>query len=113
MAYDDSRFRGEPGFREEPDFRLGGVAEESPTLGGNSGSSVYTPGAYPVGDYGASSDTTVGLGGRRTPSQAQLDDVFDDPDHGDPGRDRMSVHALWEVVLLLGVAALAYLLRNT
>ena len=29
MAYDDSRFRGEPGFRDEPDFR---VPEDAPTL---------------------------------------------------------------------------------
>src|SRR5262249_25531602 len=30
-----------------------------------------------------------------------------------PGRDRMAVHALWEIVLLLGVGAMGYLLRAT
>jgi ribose/xylose/arabinose/galactoside ABC-type transport system permease subunit len=105
MAYDDSRFRGEPGFREEPDFR---VPDDGPTLGG-SPASVYTPGAYPVGDYGPAVEPP---GRRSFPSPAQLGDVFDDPEHGDPGRDRMTVHALWEMVLLLGAAALIYLLRD-
>jgi ribose/xylose/arabinose/galactoside ABC-type transport system permease subunit len=85
MAYDEhtdpARFRGEPGFREEPDFR-----------------------ASPSGLGGA------GLGAVRGVSAAALDDVFDDPDHGDPGRDRMAVHFAWEAVLLVGVAILGYLL---
>jgi len=114
MAYDDSRFRGEPGFREEPDFRVGGVPEDAPNVGGP-GQSIYSPGAYPVADYGASpSESTLGMSSRRAaPTAAQLDEVFDDPEHGDPGRDRMGVHALWEMVLLLGAAALVYLLRDT
>ncbi|MET7398456.1 ABC transporter permease [Dactylosporangium sp. NPDC005572] len=113
MAYDDSRFRGEPGFREEPDFRSGGVPEDAPTLG-VSNQSVYTPGAYPVSpDYSVPpTESTLGLGRRGTPSPAQLDDVFDDPEHGEPGRDRMAVHALWEMVLLLATASLLYLLRD-
>jgi ribose/xylose/arabinose/galactoside ABC-type transport system permease subunit len=119
MAYDDSRFRGEPGFREEPDFRSGGVPEDAPTLG-VSNQSVYTPGGYPVpSDYGTPdysvppTESTIGLAARRAaPSAAQLGDVFDDPEHGEPGRDRMAVHALWEMVLLLAVAALLYLLRD-
>ncbi|GGM33887.1 ABC transporter permease [Dactylosporangium sucinum] len=113
MAYDDSRFRGEPGFREEPDFRSGGVPEDAPTLG-VSNQSVYTPGSYPASsDYSVPpTETTLGLGRRTTPSAAQLDDVFDDPEHGDPGRDRMAVHALWEMVLLLATASLLYLLRD-
>src|SRR5258708_2168030 len=36
MADDDSRFRGEPGFHEEPDFRSGGVPEPAPAVGGRS-----------------------------------------------------------------------------
>ncbi|WP_432834433.1 ABC transporter permease [Dactylosporangium sp. CA-092794] len=115
MAYDDSRFRGEPGFREEPDFRSGGVPEDAPTLG-VSGQSVYTPGNYPVSPaYGApATESTLGLGGARraAPTPQQLGDVFDDPEHGDPGRDRMAVHVLWELVLLLGAAALLYLLHD-
>jgi ribose/xylose/arabinose/galactoside ABC-type transport system permease subunit len=118
MAYDDSRFRGEPGFREEPDFRSGGVPEDAPTLG-VSNQSVYTPGS--VSAYSSNPDysvppteSTLGLAARRAaPSAAQLGDVFDDPEHGEPGRDRLAVHALWEMVLLLAAAALLYLLRDT
>jgi len=119
MAYDDSRFRNEPGFREEPDFRSGGVPEDAPTLG-VSNQSVYTPGAYPVSpaygvpDYSVpQTESSMGLAARRAaPSAAQLGDVFDDPEHGEPGRDRMAVHALWEMVLLLAAAALLYLLHD-
>ncbi|HEX6970432.1 MAG TPA: ABC transporter permease [Micromonosporaceae bacterium] len=35
-----------------------------------------------------------------------IDDLFDDPTHGEPGRDRMAVHLLWETVLLVGIAVL-------
>ncbi|GAA1570460.1 hypothetical protein GCM10009827_110380 [Dactylosporangium maewongense] len=114
MAYDDSRFRGEPGFREEPDFRSGGVPEDAPTLG-VSNQSVYTPGSYAANtDYSVPpSESTLGLAARRaTPSPAQLGDVFDDPEHGEPGRDRLAVHALWEMVLLLAAVSLLYLLRD-
>jgi ribose/xylose/arabinose/galactoside ABC-type transport system permease subunit len=115
MAYDDSRFRGEPGFRDEPDFRVTGVPEDAPTLGGTSSSSIYSPGSYPVSDYGPSpSESSLGMSGRRAaPSPAQLDEVFDDPEHGEPGRDRMAVHAIWEVILLLAAAAVIFLLRDT
>src|SRR5690242_19615231 len=41
---------------------------------------------------------------------ASLDDVFDDPAHGEVGRDRLGVHFAWEGVLLLGVLVLGYLL---
>ncbi|MFI5906266.1 ABC transporter permease [Dactylosporangium sp. NPDC051541] len=114
MAYDDSRFRGEPGFREEPDFRSGGVPEDAPTLG-VSNQSVYTPGSFPVSPaYGspAADSLSESVGRRRAPTPQQLGDVFDDPEHGEPGRDRFAVHALWELVLLLAAGALLYLLRD-
>ncbi|MFC3503190.1 ABC transporter permease [Micromonospora krabiensis] len=41
---------------------------------------------------------------------AVLENVFDDPAHGEPGRDRIGVHIGWEIVLLLGAAAVAWLL---
>src|SRR6185312_1199243 len=96
MVYDDSRYRGEPGFRDEPDFRSGGVPEDAPSV-----SSIYSPGSYPVDDYGPASESTLTIASNRrsTPSAAQLDGVFDDPEHGDPGRDRMGVHLLWELLL--------------
>jgi len=114
MAYDDSRFRGEPGFRDEPDFRVTGVPEDAPTLDRTAASSIYAPGSYPVSDYGPPpSENTLGIGGRRAaPSAAQLDEVFDDPEHGEPGRDRMIVHIIWEVVLLLAAASVIFLLRD-
>lgn len=65
--------------------------------------------------YGRDSDATdAGLSGRhslsRSGSVANLDDVFDDPAHGDVGRDRLGVHFAWEGVLLLGAVVLGYLL---
>ena len=39
-----------------------------------------------------------------------LDLVFDDPTEGEPGRDRMIVHGVWELVLALALAAVGYLL---
>ncbi|MEH1013759.1 ABC transporter permease [Micromonospora sp. CPCC 206060] len=38
---------------------------------------------------------------------AVLDDVFDDPAHGEPGRDRIAVHLVWEILLLIATAVLA------
>ncbi len=112
MAYDDSRFRGEPGFRDEPDFRLDNGLSDATTLGGASNAAVYTPGSYAQSNYPSSSgDASEGtLSLSRRPSQAQLDDVFDDPEHGDPGRDRMAVHAVWEIMLLLAAVGVWYVL---
>lgn len=81
MAYDDgdqTRYRGEPGFREEPDFRT----------------STSTGSILPVRGGG------------------QLDDIFDDPAHGDPGRDRMAVHFAWEAILLIGAGVVGFLLYS-
>ncbi|MFC0503881.1 ABC transporter permease [Micromonospora costi] len=41
---------------------------------------------------------------------AVLENVFDDPNHGEPGRDRVGVHLGWELVLLVGLAAVTWLL---
>lgn len=56
--------------------------------------------------------TTAGFSsGRHSFSRtANLDDVFDDPAHGQVGRDRLGVHFAWEGVLLLGVVVFGYLL---
>jgi ribose/xylose/arabinose/galactoside ABC-type transport system permease subunit len=82
MPYDDgdpARFRGEPGFREEPDFRT----------------STSTGSIPPV-----------------RPSSGPIDDIFDDPQYGDAGRDRMAVHFAWEAILLIGTGVLGYLLYS-
>ncbi|MDO3703700.1 ABC transporter permease [Micromonospora sp. C28SCA-DRY-2] len=39
-----------------------------------------------------------------------LENVFDDPAHGEPGRDRIAVHLAWEALLLVAVGVLGYLL---
>ena len=97
MTYGDQafRFRGE-GFRDEPDFR-----PETP-----SSTPVYRPGTYDPDDYSAPAEPT-NPPPRRSVTAAELDDVFDDPRYGDPGMDRMSVHLLWEIVLLVATGALA------
>ncbi|MCW3840947.1 ABC transporter permease [Micromonospora yasonensis] len=41
---------------------------------------------------------------------AVLENVFDDPSHGEPGRDRMAVHVVWELLLLVGLAVAGWLL---
>ncbi len=54
-------------------------------------------------------------GGRHSAGRTvvtNLDDVFDDPEHGAVGRDRLGVHFAWEAVLLLGVIVLGYLLYS-
>ncbi len=86
------RFAGD-GFRVEPDFRY-------PT-----GEAEYVPDStsrYPV----PTEDSTQ----RVTP--AELDDVFDDPEHGEPGRDRLGVHWVWETLLLIGCVALGFVIAN-
>jgi ribose/xylose/arabinose/galactoside ABC-type transport system permease subunit len=105
MAYDDSRFRGEPGFREEPDFRSDGG--DATTLADQS-STVYAAGNYPVGGFGAGDgETTEDTVGRRG---GGIDDLLDG---GEADRDRVAVHVLWELLLLLGFAAVGYLLYGT
>jgi ribose/xylose/arabinose/galactoside ABC-type transport system permease subunit len=86
--------------------------------------SIYSAGSYPVADrrsddydadYGDDyPESTINMAANRrgTPSAAQLGAVFDDPQVGEPGRDRMAVHAIWEVVLLLGAGALTFLLHD-
>jgi ribose/xylose/arabinose/galactoside ABC-type transport system permease subunit len=108
MTYGDQafRFRGEgfrdEGFRDEPDFR-----PENPTS-----TPLYRPGTYNPDDYASPTDTTNTLS-RGAVSTAELDDVFDDPQLGDPGMDRMAVHVLWEIVLAMATIALALWLYHS
>lgn len=61
-------------------------------------------------DYSSdATETTQGLG-RRSILPVALEDVFDDPGHGEPGRDGMTVHLVWELILLLGVVGIGLLL---
>ncbi|MDI1465099.1 ABC transporter permease [Catellatospora sp. KI3] len=99
MAYDNDaaettgqrRYRGEPGFHEEPEFRDGGG----------------------TGQHAVVSSRDSGFHHSRPAAAGNLDDVFDDPTHGAVGRDRLGVHFAWEGVLALGVVTIGYLLfRN-
>src|SRR5437762_3574663 len=97
MVYDDSRYRGEPGFRDEPDFRSSGVPEDAPSV-----SSIYSPGSYPVDDYGPASESTLTMASSRrsTPSAAELDGVF--ADRSDKG---LLVTAGFTLLIALGAGA--------
>ncbi|MBF9134700.1 ABC transporter permease [Plantactinospora sp. S1510] len=117
MAYDDSIYRRRETGSMDP---VGAGAREDPRYGG------VDPG-YDDTDSRMSSGQVTGrfMGGepaqpatqyepdepvrRRTVPPTALENVFDDPAHGEPGRDRMVVHLLWELVLLVVVAALAFL----
>lgn len=95
MAYDDSRFRSESAFRAEPGYDADSEAR-------------HATGAYSYAVDNEPSDATS----RHAVNSVRLDDVFDDPTHGEPGRDRMAVHIAWELVLLVGAGVLGYLLYS-
>ena len=90
-----SRYLGE-GFRHEPDFRDGIATYEVVTESGTT-----TAPASP----------SVSATARRG-SKPNLEYVFDDPAHGEPGRDRMLVHLIWELLLAVAVAGLGFLLYH-
>ena len=87
-----SRYLGE-GFRHEPDFRDGTASFE-----------VISETAAPVEP--PAPPVVVGRS-----AKPNLDHVFDDPAHGEPGRDRMLVHGLWELFLAVAVGGVGYLLH--
>ncbi len=97
MAFEDgspassggSRYLGE-GFRQEPDFRDGTTT--APVVGQEE------------------PEATISLTKRAAPN---LEYVFDDPAEGEPGRDRMMVHGLWELLLALALAGTGYLLYRS
>src|SRR5258706_4176859 len=102
MSFEDSsptassRYLGE-GFRHEPDFREGTTtldAESSP------GTTAVTTTGSGVAVIDAEPTVTVAKWAPTT----NLDNVFDDPADGEPGRDRMLVHGLWELILVLALA---------
>lgn len=107
MAYDDPAYRR----RDNGGTGTGGLREDS-RFGSDTGfgsTPAYQTGSFPVANEFREPDA-MELTQRRAVSQAELDDVFDDPAHGDPGRDRMAVHVVWEVLLLVGAGALGFLL---
>ncbi len=105
MSFEDSpatsgsRYLGQ-GFRQEPDFR-----DRASGFGGGSSPSATSTTTTGIGVAVTDAETTVA---RRSPV-TNLDYVFDDPADGEPGRDRMLVHLIWELVLLLALAGAGYL----
>ncbi|WP_346259073.1 ABC transporter permease [Plantactinospora sp. ZYX-F-223] len=113
MAYDDSIYR-----RRDPGTDPVGTSErEDPRYGGDPGydadtrtSSSHLTGRFMGGEPAVAADPEpVEPTRRRNVSPAALENVFDDPTHGEPGRDRIAVHLLWELVLLVVVAVLLFL----
>lgn len=107
MAYDDPAYRR----RDNGGTGTGGLREGS-RFGSDTGfgsTPSYQTGSFPVAGEFREPDASE-LTQRRAITQAELEDVFDDPAHGDPGRDRMGVHVVWEVLLLVAAGAVAFLL---
>src|SRR5262245_23349127 len=88
-----SRYLG-AGFHQEPDFRDQATTSQ--------------PVAQPVSSD-AGTDRTLSLD-RRVATTPSLEYVFDDPAEGEPGRDRMLVHGVWELGLALLTLGLGFLL---
>jgi ribose/xylose/arabinose/galactoside ABC-type transport system permease subunit len=98
---DESRFRSEPGFREETGLR----SDTGRTP-------AYHTSSYPVAHYPTEPDQTTVAAPRQSAGVGTLDNVFDNPEHGEPGTDRMLVHVIWELLLLLGCVAVFILFRD-
>ncbi|AVT36303.1 ABC transporter permease [Plantactinospora sp. BB1] len=113
MAYDDSIYR-----RRDPGADpVGTGAREDPRYGADPGydadprtSSSHVTGRFMGGEPAVATDPDPAEPTRRrNVPPAALENVFDDPAHGEPGRDRIGVHLLWELVLLVVVAVLLFL----
>ncbi|GAA1880072.1 ABC transporter permease [Asanoa iriomotensis] len=95
MGYDESIYR-----RRAGDGTDAGLTGDYPD-------DYQSTGEFGIGDLRAGDQTDTG---RQAVPAAVLDDVFDDPAHGEPGRDRLAFHVVWEVVLLLAVGGVGFLL---
>jgi ribose/xylose/arabinose/galactoside ABC-type transport system permease subunit len=107
MTYSEdrsSRFVGE-GFRVEPEFRQASGSPEG--LPEDPGESEFVPSS--MLELPAPTPTAA----QRAVTLAELDGAFDDPDHGEPGRDRLRIHLIWEIVLLLAGVGMAFAVIHT
>jgi ribose/xylose/arabinose/galactoside ABC-type transport system permease subunit len=137
MTFDDgaqaqSRYTG-AGFRLEPEFRDGSGAPLSPgglvpgggpsavgvtvaplvpgmvsTLGTGTPIASLPPGPSAATPAPAEPPTLVTVPKRF----ASLQYVFDDPAEGEPGKDRLLIHGLWELLLTLALVAGCLLLHG-
>jgi len=95
------------GFRVEPEFRQASGSPEGYPESDVEAEDPYAPFATPLAASPAPTPVP------RAVTAAELDGVFDDPDHGEPGRDRFAVHVAWEIVLLVAAAAMALQLNHS
>lgn len=107
MTYDDG-FRESPAFRDSVAYRegVGKHAEEEQS---------FLPGSYPVNGYPGNeygTETTLGLREQEYETLPPAPAPAPQPEARRPAaiRDRLGVHFLWELVLLLAVGAVGFLL---
>ena len=112
MVFEDST-QARAGFRSSGTGFRESTGEYLPVRRETAAFEVGTAQPTPIPVMGAGpadSDPTVALADRVPPPN--LDLVFQDPADGEPGRDRMMVHGLWEVVLALALAGAGYALSQ-
>ncbi|WBB97342.1 MULTISPECIES: ABC transporter permease [unclassified Solwaraspora] len=111
--YGDTRYpAAEPGRRGPAGYSTSSfstVADFSTAGGSITADSAATGNSSAAADQATRNSATTRHSRRRRASTA-LDDVFDDPYHGERGRDRLGVHFIWELILLLVVGGIGYLL---
>lgn len=107
---DGAGYRDDAAYRDSATYRDDAAYRDNPAYGDDADPrpAGHRQGRFVDDEYQSGRTDTAQ---RRVP-QAVLDDVFDDPAHGEPGRDRMAVHLIWEVVLLLAVVGVAFLLQR-
>lgn len=103
-----SRFVGD-GFHHEPDFRDVAVEYVPPRREVTTTFEV-TPVQSSLVPMSATGDAEPTITTPKRTPPPNLHYVFDDPADGEPGRDRMLVHAVWEIVLAVALAVVGYLL---
>jgi|GEM_PF-732480 len=115
--YGDARYpAAEPGRRGPASYSTSSfstVADFSTTGSSTTADSAATGNSPTAADRPTRGSTTTRAAtrhSRRRRTSTALDDVFDDPYHGERGQDRLGVHLVWELILLLAVGGIGYLL---
>ncbi len=99
MTYPEER-----GFRVEPEFRQASGSPEGLPI---------EPIEVQYQPQPEAQASQLALPGPRAVTAAELDGAFDDPEHGEPGRDRFAVHVIWELLLILAGVGAAFLVMHT
>lgn len=121
MAYDESPFRRHDSTGEQrigAAHRAGQTGQTRHTGQGHQvvqayqATQAYTQTGYPAGGlagFGGDEETRANT---TAVPESELDGVFDGPDHRG-GRDRLAVHWIWEVLLLIAVGVLGFLVWSS